>query len=353
MAGAGGDVEYSIALGEKALGLMKAYRTSARPADYETWFTYAAGSIGALSKAIDSCIRRNGTITDHDLHQIYEQHVSPLRFFERMERIETGLGEEVDQVAAMLDAALQTSSNLDSVLNEAASRLSAVPERRTEQLNLIRCLLQSVQAAEAAHRQLHKVFAASQEKLAALQPNLAALRAEALTDPLTTLANRKAFDACLDKVVACGAAAAEPFSLLLIDIDHFKAFNDTYGHLTGDQVLRLVALAVRQNVKGGDLAARYGGEEFAVILPNTVLRGARTVAEQIRRAVMSKDLVKRSTGEKLGRVTVSIGVATCSNNDTASTLIERADTCLYAAKRAGRNRVIDQTEQCMPIETVA
>ena len=84
MAGAGGDVEYSIALGEKALGLMKAYRTSARPADYETWFTYAAGSIGALSKAIDSCIRRNGTITDHDLHQIYEQHVSPLRFFERM-----------------------------------------------------------------------------------------------------------------------------------------------------------------------------------------------------------------------------------------------------------------------------
>ena len=97
---------------------------------------------------------------------------------------------------------------------------------------------------------------------------------------------------------------------MLTDIDHFKKFNDTFGHLTGDQVLRLVALAVKQNVKGQDIAARYGGEEFAVILPATVLRAALTVADHVRRAVMTKELMKRSTGEHLGRVTVSIGVAT-------------------------------------------
>ena len=96
----------------------------------------------------------------------------------------------------------------------------------------------------------------------------------------------------------------------MTDIDHFKAFNDTFGHLTGDQVLRLVALAVKQNVKGQDIAARYGGEEFAVILPNTTLRAALTVADHVRRAVMTKELMKRSTGEHLGRVTISIGVAT-------------------------------------------
>ena len=131
---------------------------------------------------------------------------------------------------------------------------------------------------------------------------------------------------------------------MMTDIDHFKRFNDSYGHLTGDQVLRLVAMSVKQNVKGQDVAARYGGEEFAVVLPNTVLRSAITVADHIRRAVMTKELMKRSTGEHLGRVTISIGVAVLKPNDTPATLIERADGCLYAAKRSGRNRVISEAD---------
>ena len=130
----------------------------------------------------------------------------------------------------------------------------------------------------------------------------------------------------------------------MTDIDHFKTFNDTWGHLTGDQVLRLVAMSMKQNVKGQDIAARYGGEEFAVILPNTVLRSGLTVADHIRRAVMSKELMKRSTGQNLGRVTISLGVATARKGDTAQSLIARADACLYAAKRNGRNRVICETD---------
>ncbi len=131
---------------------------------------------------------------------------------------------------------------------------------------------------------------------------------------------------------------------MMTDIDHFKNFNDSFGHLTGDQVLRLVAMSVKQNVKGQDTAARYGGEEFAIVLPNTVLRSAITVADHIRRAVMTKELMKRSTGEHLGRVTISLGVATLQKNDTPQMLIERADTCLYAAKRHGRNRVMCETD---------
>jgi diguanylate cyclase len=127
---------------------------------------------------------------------------------------------------------------------------------------------------------------------------------------------------------------------MFTDIDHFKSFNDSHGHLTGDQVLRLVAMSVKQNVKGHDIAARYGGEEFAVILPGAALNEARRVAEHIRHAVMGKELMKRSTGEHLGRVTISIGVATLRSSDCVQALIERADACLYAAKRNGRNRVI-------------
>jgi diguanylate cyclase len=105
-----------------------------------------------------------------------------------------------------------------------------------------------------------------------------------------------------------------------------------------------VALSIKQNVKGTDLAARYGGEEFAVILPGTTLRQALTIADHIRRTVVSKELMKRSTGEYLGRVTVSVGLASAPPSEHAQSLIERADSCLYAAKRHGRNRVICESD---------
>ncbi len=168
------------------------------------------------------------------------------------------------------------------------------------------------------------------------------VRHESLTDQLTTLANRKFFDAELRKFVAKAKASGQPLTLLMSDVDHFKAFNDKFGHLTGDQVLRLVAMSVKQNVTGQDVAARYGGEEFAIALPKTALRSAVSVADHIRRAVMNKELMKRSSGERLGRVTVSIGVAMLAD-DTPQSLIERADKCLYAAKRRGRNWTLLKT----------
>ena len=121
---------------------------------------------------------------------------------------------------------------------------------------------------------------------------------------------------------------ARPLSLLLADIDHFKKFNDAFGQVTGDQVLRLVAMAMKQNIKGADLAARCGGQEFAMMLPNTTLR---------------QELRKRSTGEQLGRIPVSIGAAAYRQQESAQALIERADLSLHAAKQGGRNRVMGET----------
>jgi diguanylate cyclase len=139
-------------------------------------------------------------------------------------------------------------------------------------------------------------------------------------------------------------ATSEPFSLLVCDIDHFKKFNDTHGHQTGDQVLRLVGSTIKASVSSKDLACRYGGEEFCVILPSTKVGRATDVANVIRQAVMGKELVKRSTGETLGRVTISIGVAELRAEDSVQSIIERADKCLYAAKDAGRNRVMSESE---------
>jgi diguanylate cyclase len=129
----------------------------------------------------------------------------------------------------------------------------------------------------------------------------------------------------------------------MCDIDHFKRFNDTYGHVVGDQALRLIAAAMSRAVRDQDTPARYGGEEFAVVLPNTSLDQAVAAAENLRRAIMEKKVVKRSTGEDLGRITVSIGVAQFQFTDSAQSFIERADGHLYAAKRTGRNRVVWET----------
>jgi diguanylate cyclase len=132
--------------------------------------------------------------------------------------------------------------------------------------------------------------------------------------------------------------------LLLLDIDHFKKFNDSFGHHIGDQVLKLLASVLRESVKGQDTAVRYGGEEFAVVLPNTALEGAFTVAENIRRRIIGKELIDRKNGERLGRITISVGVGQFAPGEPLREFIERTDRALFAAKKGGRNRVVSEEE---------
>ncbi len=209
---------------------------------------------------------------------------------------------------------------------------------------IVETMVQSTRKAEAHNRRLQKRLWESLEKIKSLRRNLNQVRAESMTDQLTTLWNRKFYNQSVPGTLADALRDGQPVSLMVADIDHFKEFNDTYGHLTGDQVLRLVGQALKNNVKGRDIACRYGGEEFVVILPETTLRAAVTVAEHIRRSIMRKELIRSSSQESLGRVTISIGVAGLREGDTASTLYDRADRCLYAAKRAGRNRVVCEND---------
>jgi len=164
-----------------------------------------------------------------------------------------------------------------------------------------------------------------------------------MTDALTGIPNRKLFDIKLRREATEAAETGDALSLLMIDVDYFKKFNDTYGHIVGDQVLRLLGAVLTSCVKGRDTAARYGGEEFAIILPDTNLDGARTVGEEICAQVGEKKVLNKKTGEDFGRLTISVGVGTFKNGEPLVELIARADGALYQAKQQGRNRVVTET----------
>ncbi len=186
----------------------------------------------------------------------------------------------------------------------------------------------------AARMRLHLNRKKRLDALRAAKQDLARL---ALTDGLTGLHNRGYFDACLESEIARSRRSGQPFSLLLIDLDHFKSVNDSYGHPVGDQVLQAVAAALKESSRDSDLVCRYGGEEFAVILPGTPVAMSYRVAERIRRRVAELTPGPAASGLS---VSVSIGVSGCEGRrDLGSRqLIEEADCALYASKRNGRNR---------------
>jgi diguanylate cyclase len=338
-----GEHERTMAFAEIAFGQIKALRQPATPRNYEVWYTYATGYNPALNQGINETLAKNGTLTDADLEQVHATYISAARLSDKIDNVGSRVMDEINQVMAMMDAAVGSASTYTENLNSVSDKLGTSKDREGLRA-IVESLVATANEMKQSNEALEQRLSASKEEIHQLQENLAVVRSESLTDPLTSLANRKHFDERLLQCMAEAEERREALSLVMTDIDHFKNFNDTWGHLTGDQVLRLVAISMKQNVKGQDVAARYGGEEFAVILPNTVLRSALTVADHIRRAVMGKELMKRSTGQNLGRVTISLGVATVHKGDTPQSLIARADACLYAAKRNGRNRVICETD---------
>lgn len=339
-----------MAFAEVALGQIRSLKQTAIPRNYEIWYVYATGYNAPLNKIINETLARNGKLTEADLEQIYDTYLSHIKTTERIDKVGARVIGEIDDVVTVLSEALGMTGAYDTSLSGATEQLSSAKSR--DQIKaIVEALLRSTGEMRETNKALEDRLTLSKNEISNLQQSLEAIRAESLTDPLTGLGNRKYFDRMIGMAVQGALASGEPLSLLLLDIDHFKSFNDSYGHLTGDQVLRLVGMSLKQTIKGQDITARYGGEEFAVVLPNTALRQALTVADHIRRAVMAKELKKKSTGEILGRVTISVGVSMLKQGDDTETLIDRADACLYAAKRNGRNRVVCEVDPEYAVES--
>jgi diguanylate cyclase len=189
------------------------------------------------------------------------------------------------------------------------------------------------------NRKFEKQLQATSEEMSLLRKELSEIREKAALDPLTGVANRMTFDASLIQAVKKATSEKTDLCLMMVDMDNFKEINDNHGHLIGDRVLKFLADTLKKMVKGKDLVARYGGDEFSVILEETPESGAATLAKSICKEIEKSELKLVATGERIGRYTVSIGLASMQPGEDNISLIERADKMLYAAKKAGRNRV--------------
>jgi diguanylate cyclase len=333
------------ALAKTAIALMGECAVVPTPENFELFYAYAAGENPGVTQVIGAVIAAKKTITPELIADLRMRCLSGARAARAMDTVGTSMTQTIDAVLVKLEAAGRHTEAYTSQLSAASGELHA-EQSPTDMRQLVKNLIAATRAMETKTKALESELQKSSEQVSDLRGKLDDVRKESLTDPLTGISNRKAFDAAMETAMLA-LAEGDSVSLLMCDIDHFKKFNDSWGHQTGDQVLRLVAVCLSENVKGRDTAARYGGEEFAVLLRGTSLGDATHVADQIRLAVQGRKLVKKSTGDVLGTITISIGVAQFGPGDTIEGVIRRADACLYGAKQNGRNLAVNQDDPRM------
>jgi diguanylate cyclase len=336
------DPGYTHRVAEAALERIRALSLSADPAHYEIWYAYVAGQKPGLNQAINDTLAKDERLTDIQLEQIYEEHFCPSHTQAGISRIGGKVSDTIENAIQMLDELILSTTRSRSQFSEASTKLETASDQKTIRA-IANVIIRELRDVEVRYSALENRFVESRRNLDELQNALSIATVEAARDSLTGLLNRRQFDRLIEQAIG-KAGVANPLSVLMVDIDRFKKFNDEFGHPTGDSVLRLVASAMTQSVRDTDLVARYGGEEFAIILPNTTLTHAVKIGERIRTSVMSRKLKRRSTGEVLGVVTVSTGAATYHGGESSRELTERADECLYLAKSTGRNRTCSERD---------
>ncbi len=325
-----------------ALPLMSKHDVPITPRNYAVWYKYVSGESHELRLAIDNALSKNEEFNNEKNETLYcrfcaEKDENELR------RLRDGLQQILSAIVKEVTDLTGQTEKYETIVSDSVSRLSGdgLDSNISEIINEI---IEETKAIGNHGRVVQQKLNETTENLHLIQKEFEQAKNAALIDFLTGVPNRKALN---DKFMDYSSEAVpgeKDLCLLLIDIDHFKLFNDKYGHVVGDEVLKYVARKVKEIVRGRDFFARYGGEEFAVLLPQTPLAGARVPAENIRKYFAETSMKTASGSEKLGTITVSIGAACYRAGESFEDLVERADKALYFAKNTGRNRVITEVD---------
>lgn len=327
--------EFAVA----ALKSIESRGLSPTPENYELWFVFHSKANAELCGVLDLLISSEAGVSEAQCYELFQKFLNGNKTDEAVRNAGSQIQKMITDVNDVVESTREFAAEYNHSLEAVDTKLRE--ERTREEIETILSdILADTRTMMDQNTHLEDLLAEAASEMEKLHRDLELARKEAMTDSLTALANRKSFDMELHRAVSdVQTGESSTFTLMMLDIDHFKAFNDNFGHQVGDQVLKLVAKTLKEGVKGRDTVARYGGEEFSVILPDTGLDGGLRVAELLRQEVAKKEVINRSTGERIARITLSVGVAEFSSTEETEALVGRADNALYCAKNNGRNQV--------------
>ena len=316
---------------------LASHKIPVSPINYQVGYDIISGRNLHLKEALGKLLSSQGQqLTEENFLMLYGQFLLPdgatveeqkQKLQQLINSLQTGYSNSSDEMTNYIDSL----NHFSDVLSDTSDT-----DKLSVEVNKVKVSTQSI---EQSQRLFDSNMSGMMGEINDLREELEQAKEESMTDVLTGLSNRRAFDQMLELLINNDEEKTSVFSIIIADIDFFKMFNDTYGHLIGDKVLIFVSKIIKSCVKGKDMAARFGGEEFILLLPNTNIKGASIVAENLRVAIAGIPLYDKSADQDYGKVTVSLGVSQFHIGEKSEKILERADKALYQAKENGRNRV--------------
>ena len=332
------DPDYATALADRANRYIVQHGVTPTPDNFAVWFAYSRGAPLELKRAIDALIAAKKPFDASTSRQLFATHLAQ----SSASRIVGNIPERLKSVMTAAKQFVTTAIADGRTHIHAIGGVAEQAENGVDPKSLVESLMSELAKAAARASELETNLSETSHQLDAIRESLNEAEQRANTDPLTGLPNRRTLDEFLHASQLAALEKSEPLSVLLIDLDHFRKFNDKFGHALGDQLLRLMANALRERLGGNDLPARYGGDELIAVLPGAKLAACEAMAELIRKSISECRITRRSTGDVLPGITVSIGVAQFRPGESTAELVERCDRAVSLAKRIGRNRVVSE-----------
>ncbi|XQW87154.1 GGDEF domain-containing protein [Aeromonas veronii] len=328
----------SAAYLKQAVPLMIKYQIPTTPDNYHLWYNYVSANMPELNQAIDQAVKMQGTCSLTTCERLYHQYLAA-QDEKQMEAMKLSLAAMANELGHSMQDAISDTGMFQEMLDKSFDKLSRIDDEGfslEDTMGILRELVRESRDVRMSTMHFRNQLSNAEKEIKELRAALNETRKLANEDALTNLLNRRAFDLELEGLIR----SQHPFSLILADIDRFKNFNDEYGHLLGDQVLRAFSKRLRDACKEGVTAYRLGGEEFAMLVPHRSLALARQMAESMRRAIERMSILDRKSGRRIDHITASFGVGEFNGQESADCLVERTDKLLYKAKELGRNRVM-------------
>jgi len=334
------ELVHSVSVFKDTVPLMRSNGIPLTPENYALWYTYSNGGIEELNQAINQNLESGIEFSKKLNRELYDKYIES-QDSEALDGYQTATKELIEKLLLELKVVAGGSDEYVSSMEDCEKQLRDNPD--VSQLNqIVGQVIEKTKNINIANRGLAESLKTMEEEVSILKSGVASLTEQANTDQLTKINNRRGFELKYELLQQDFDENRNEFSLLLIDIDHFKKFNDTHGHAIGDKVLSYVASTLKSGVTDDDVAARFGGEEFVIALKNSNQEKALEIADELRVTIANKRLRSNQAKGSLGNVTVSIGVATIRIEEDLDSLIDRADKAMYQAKDKGRNQVCGQ-----------